>query len=144
MISYFLQDTDFRLPAKMFNRKWLTKAIHAENRRVGEINIIFCSDASILEANRQYLNHDFYTDIITFDFCYSDILCGDLYIGVEEVRRNSVDFSTDFDEELARVMVHGILHLVGYDDHTDEEKIVMRSKEEEYLSLRRKMIEDAK
>ncbi len=112
----------------------------SEVRRVGDISIIFCSDNYILDVNMRYLQHDYFTDIITFDYCEGDRLSGDLFISVDSVRENALFYGTTFENELNRVMVHGILHLIGYDDHTDEEKKVMRSKEDYYLSLRESIV----
>jgi rRNA maturation RNase YbeY len=89
-----------------------------------------------LDVNKKYLQHDYYTDIITFDYCEGDVLSGDLFISVDSVRENASFYGTDFENELNRVIVHGVLHLIGYDDHTEEDIAVMRSKEDFYLSLR--------
>ena len=87
------------------------------------------------------MNHDYFTDIITFDYCDKDILSGDLFISVDSVRENAIFFEVDFEEELRRVIVHGLLHLIGYDDHTEEEQKIMREKENYYISLRRNLDE---
>ena len=112
----------------------------SEIRRIGDGNIIFCSDNYILDVNLKYLQHDYFTDIITFDYCENNVLSGDLFISVDSVRENSVFYNTEFEDELNRVMVHGILHLIGYDDHTEEDQKVMREKENYYLSLREKLL----
>lgn len=112
----------------------------SEIRRIGDVNIIFCSDNYILDVNLKYLQHDYFTDIITFDYCENNVLSGDLFISVDSVRENSVFYNTEFEDELNRVMVHGILHLIGYDDHTEEDQKVMREKENYYLSLREKLL----
>ena len=109
----------------------------SEIRRIGDITIIFCSDNYILDINRKYLGHDYFTDIITFDYCSGNVLSGDLFISVDSVKENSVEYGTEFEYELNRVIVHGILHLIGYDDHTDEDVKVMREKENYYLDLRK-------
>ncbi|MCD8208597.1 MAG: rRNA maturation RNase YbeY [Bacteroidales bacterium] len=103
---------------------------------MGNVSIVFCSDAYLLNLNKKFLNHDFFTDIITFDYCEGDVLSGDILISVDSVRANAVEYGVSFEEELARVMVHGVLHLVGYDDHSDEEVRVMRAKEDFYLAKR--------
>ena len=110
--------------------------VENNKKEVGEISYIFCSDEQLLEINKEFLNHDYYTDIITFDYCEGDRLSGDLFISVDSVRENSIEYGTEFSEELNRVIVHGLLHLIGYDDHSDEDIAVMRSKENYYLSLR--------
>lgn len=113
--------------------EWISAAIEAENRSGGDINVIFCSDAYLLEINRKYLEHDYYTDIITFDYGFDDVVSGDLFISVDTVRANAEEYGVSFSEELDRVMIHGVLHLIGYNDKTPEEQKVMRSKENEYL-----------
>ena len=107
--------------------------------RLGDINVIFCSDPYILKINLQYLSHDYYTDIITFDYSEKPVVSGDLFISIDSVRENSVYYGTDFHEELHRVIVHGLLHLIGYDDHTEEDTKMMRSKENYYLDVRRSL-----
>lgn len=136
MISYFCEDTNFVFKGKLLNNKWLRLVAESEIRRIGDINIIFCSDNYILNVNQQYLQHDYFTDIITFDYCEGERLSGDLFISVDSVRENAVEYGTEFKDELNRVIVHGILHLIGYDDHSDEDVKVMRQKEDYYLSLR--------
>lgn len=136
MISYYFQDTDFKFRDRRKTNEWLKLAAESEIRRIGNISIIFCSDNYVLEINQKYLQHDYFTDIITFDYCEGDRLSGDLFISVDSVRENSVEFGTEFKGELNRVIIHGLLHLVGYDDHTEKDIKLMRSKENYYLSLR--------
>ena len=136
MISYYFQDTDFKFRDRRKTNEWLKLAAESEIRRIGNISIIFCSDNYVLDINQKYLQHDYVTDIITFDYCEGDRLSGDLFISVDSVRENSVEFGTEFKDELNRVIIHGLLHLVGYDDHTEKDIKLMRSKENYYLSLR--------
>ncbi len=136
MVSYFTEDITFPFKLKRLTSKWLKFVAHSEARRLGDISIIFCSDQYILEVNRKYLNHDYYTDIITFDYCEGDLLSGDLFISIDSVRENAAFYGTAFENELNRVIVHGVLHLIGYDDHTEEEIAQMRSKEDFYLLQR--------
>lgn len=136
MISYYFQDTDFKFRDRRKTNEWLKLAAESEIRRIGNISIIFCSDNYVLDINQKYLQHDYFTDIITFDYCEGDRLSGDLFISVDSVRENSVEFGTEFKDELNRVIIHGLLHLVGYDDHTEKDIKIMRSKENYYLSLR--------
>lgn len=136
MVLYYFEDTDFTFKGKAVNGKWLRLVAESEIRRLGDINIIFCSDNYILDINQRFLQHDYFTDIITFDYCEGDRLNGDLFISVDSVRENAVEFGEGFERELCRVMVHGILHLIGYDDHTKAQQKEMRSKENYYLSLR--------
>ena len=136
MIRYFCEDIKFTYKNKLANNRWLKMVAGSESRKIGDINVIFCSDNYILDVNMKYLQHDYFTDIITFDYCEGKVLSGDLFISVDSVRENSIEFGTDFEEELHRVIVHGVLHLIGYDDHTDEDKKVMRQKEDYYLQMR--------
>ena len=140
MISYFNEDIDFKFKGKALNNQWLRMVAGSEVRRVGDISIIFCSDNYILDVNMRYLQHDYFTDIITFDYCEGDRLSGDLFISIDSVRENALYYGAEFGDELNRVMVHGLLHLIGYDDHTEEEKKVMRAKEDYYLSLRKYLL----
>ncbi len=137
MVSYFFEDTDFKFSGRRANSAWLKTVAENESRILGQINIIFCSDAYLLEINKKYLSHDYYTDIITFDYCEGNTLSGDLFISVNTVRDNSEFYKTAFKDELDRVMVHGLLHLIGYDDHSDEDMAMMRYKENFCLELRK-------
>ncbi len=136
MILYYYEDLDFIFKGKTLNNRWLRLVAESEIKRAGDISIIFCSDNYILDINQRYLQHDYFTDIITFDYCEGDRLSGDLFISIDSVRENAREYGTEFKDELNRVIVHGLLHLIGYDDHTAEEKEVMRKKEDYYLSLR--------
>ena len=136
MIRYYQEDIRFELKQKLQNNRWLKMVAGSEMRRIGAINIIFCSDNYILDVNMKYLQHDYFTDIITFDYCEKDILSGDLFISIDSVRENAQFFGTEFVDELNRVMVHGLLHLIGYDDHKEEEIAVMRQKENYYLQMK--------
>ena len=139
MVSYFLQDIDFVFKHKRLNNSWLKLVAESEIKKLGNINIIFCSDNYILDVNVKYLGHDYFTDIITFDYCVKNILSGDLFISIDTVRDNAEFYKTEFNDELNRVIVHGLLHLIGYDDHTPEEQKIMREKENYYLELRNDM-----
>ena len=111
-----------------------TKLLEQESKVLGDISIIFVTDSYLLEMNQKYLDHDYYTDIITFDYCVTNIVSGDLFISVDRVQENAGIVNVDFLIELHRVMIHGILHLCGYNDQTDEEKRVMRELENKYLN----------
>ena len=139
MIAFFTQDTDFRFKGKRLTSNWLKQVAVAEGRSVGDISIIFCSDNYLLDVNKKYLQHDYFTDIITFDYCEGSVLSGDLFISVDSVRENASFYGASFEDELNRVIVHGVLHLIGYDDHTDEEIAVMRSKENTYLAFKKNL-----
>lgn len=136
MIRYFTEDIDFAFKGKSVHSAWLKAVSEEEGRRPGQISVIFCSDPYLLEINRKYLGHDYYTDIITFDYSEGDTISGDLFISVDTVRSNAEYYSADFKDELDRVIVHGVLHLIGYDDHTDEQSAEMRVRENHYLERR--------
>jgi rRNA maturation RNase YbeY len=112
---------------------WLNQVVVNEGLETGDINVIFCSDEYLLKMNIDFLQHDFYTDIITFDYCEDSIVCGDLFISIDRVVDNAEKLSTDYTEELKRVCVHGVLHLCGYNDKSSEEENQMRLKEDFYL-----------
>jgi rRNA maturation RNase YbeY len=134
MITFSSEDIVFSLPDKHKNKAWLKSVAESEGKSIGELNYIFCSDSYLLEINRTYLNHDTLTDIVTFD--NSDggkHIEGDMFISLERVSENGEKFGTS-DTELHRVMVHGLLHLLGYKDKKKEDKAKMREKENEYLS----------
>ena len=135
MVSYFFENTDFKLKNKTKIKNWLRFVAESEIFTLGNISVIFCSDNYILDINQRFLQHDYFTDIITFDYSEGRKISGDLFISVDSVRENSIEYGTEFFDELHRVIVHGILHLIGYDDHTDDEIKVMRSKEDYYLSV---------
>lgn len=136
MIRYDRQDTSFVFKNRRLNSKWLCSVAENEGRTIGQIAVVFCSDEYLLGVNRQFLKHNYYTDIITFDYCDGNILSGDLLISVDCVRENARHYGSTFDEELHRVIVHGLLHLIGYDDHTEEDQKQMREKENQYLCSR--------
>ena len=140
MVSYFCEDINFTLKCKLLNNRWLKMVVESEIKKLGDLSIIFCSDNYILDVNMKYLQHDYFTDIITFDYCESNIVSGDLFISVDSVRENSILYGTEFEDELDRVMVHGVLHLLGYDDHSDTDVALMREKENYYISLKRSLM----
>lgn len=133
MISYQKIDTPFELKGKRKINTWIKAAASEENFSLGEIAIVFCSDDYLLKINQEFLQHDYYTDIITFDYCENNVISGDLMISIDSVKDNASHFDVLFHEELYRVIIHGILHLCGYDDHTPEDQKVMREKEDYYL-----------
>ena len=136
MIRYFNEGVQFTLKDKLANNRWLKLVAGSEVRVIGDINIIFCSDNYILDVNLRYLGHDYFTDIITFDYCEGKMLSGDLFISVDSVRENALEYGVEFEEEIHRVMVHGLLHLIGYDDHSPEDERLIHEKEDYYLKLR--------
>lgn len=130
----FHSECDYTLSIESLIAEWLRQSIIAENKEVGKINYIFCDDEYLLEKNKTFLNHDTLTDIITFDYSERNILSADIYISIERVKENALIFAVPFEEEIKRVMIHGVLHLIGYKDKTEEEIIEMRTKENHYLS----------
>jgi len=136
MVRFFNEDTNFSYKGKELVRKWYKFAAETELKCLGQVNIIFCSDNYILDINMKYLQHDYFTDIITFDYCEGNKLSGDLFISIDSVRENAEFYKTEFKDELDRVIIHGLLHLIGYDDYTPEDQTKMRSKEDYYLSQR--------
>ncbi|MBC7914409.1 MAG: rRNA maturation RNase YbeY [Pyrinomonadaceae bacterium] len=136
-INFFSEDISFTLKEKIHIRNWLKQAIRAENKKLKEITFIFCSDNYLLEINRQYLRHDTFTDIVTFDNSETEeYITGDIFISIERVRENASKYAVNERDELHRVMIHGTLHLIGYTDKKASEKALMTKKEDEYLGLR--------
>jgi rRNA maturation RNase YbeY len=119
-----------------FLQSWFLSVIQRFNKQQGDITIVFCSDPYILEMNRSHLNHDYYTDIITFDYCEGDLVSGDLFISLDTVSSNSIELGTSFIDETHRVCVHGLLHLLGFKDKTAEDEKEMRRQEDIMLSIR--------
>ncbi len=114
-------------------KKWIEKTATTEKKSIGTINIIFCSDEYLLQINRQSLNHDYYTDIITFDYSSPKKISGDLYISTDRVRDNARSLIVPVQQEFQRVVIHGVLHLIGYKDGNEQQQKIMRKKEDEYL-----------
>ena len=134
MIS-FNYELDFKLEDETSYSDWLSKVISSETKKEGEINYIFCDDDYLLEINQQYLDHDTLTDIISFDYSIGNELHGDVFISIERVIENAVEFNVDFADELKRVVVHGVLHYCGYKDKSEEDEKLMRQKEEEKMKM---------
>ncbi len=131
---YYHSECDFQLKDDESITKWLKDAIRTEDKRLGEINYIFCNDQYLLKKNQEYLQHDTFTDIITFDYTEENRLSADIFISIERVKENAINFAVPFENELKRVIIHGVLHLVGYKDQSEEDAESMRSKENFYLS----------
>ena len=136
MISY--QTINVKMPAikRRANSAWIKAVAASYGKKVGEVAYIFCDDEKILEVNRQYLNHDYYTDIITFDYCTDHIVSGDLFISLDTVRSNAEAFGKTYEEELHRVIIHGILHLCGINDKGPGEREIMEAAENKALAIR--------
>lgn len=135
MIAYYTEDVKMPTFPKRKMNAWIKSVANKYKKNVGEIAYIFCSDKKILEVNKQYLQHDYYTDIITFDYCERDVLNGDIFISIETVSSNAERFRVSFEEELRRILIHGILHLCGQDDKTPALRTEMTKKENEALEM---------
>ena len=137
-MSIFFHKEDREIPN--IDQKRIVSAIKdfclRYGKTIGYINFIYCSDEYLLEMNKKYLDHDYFTDVITFDYSEDKIVSGDIFISIDRVEANARDLAISFDEELNRVMIHGVLHLIGFNDKSDEEKQQMREKEDTCLSLR--------
>jgi probable rRNA maturation factor len=131
----FNYETDFNLDNEEAVALWLSNVITSENKKEGEINYIFCDDEYLHKINLEYLNHDTLTDIISFDYTMGNELSGDVFVSIERVKDNAVDFNVPFEDELKRVLVHGVLHYCGYKDKGESDELLMRSKEDEKLAL---------
>lgn len=134
MIS-FNYETEFELPNENEIEKWLSEVIVSESKKEGDINYIFCDDEYLHEINVKYLDHDTLTDIISFDYSVGNELHGDIFVSIERVADNAKDFNVSFDEELKRVLAHGILHFAGYKDKSEADELKMRSKEDEKIAM---------
>ena len=132
-IKFFSENTKFNLKNKNLIKNWVNSTIISVNKKTGNINFIFTSDKHLLKINKEYLSHKYYTDIITFNYCENEIVSGDIFISIDTIKYNSSRFNVAIIEELHRVIIHGVLHLLGFDDQSDEEKAVMREKENYYL-----------
>lgn len=131
----FNYETDFVLENETKIINWLSKVISSEDKKEGEISYIFCDDEYLHKINLEHLGHDTLTDIISFDYSIGNEISGDIFISIERVKDNALDFNVSFEEELRRVMVHGVLHYCGYKDKSKEEELLMRSKEDEKMVL---------
>ena len=134
-IQYFNEDVPLPKLKKRRTTNWIKNIIGAEEKICGDISFIFCSDEYLLEVNKKYLNHDYYTDIITFDYVSGRLMNGDIFISVDRLLENSKVFNTTFDNELSRILAHGVLHLLGYKDKNIKDKKMMTFKEDYYLKL---------
>lgn len=134
-IHFHTEDSSFHHPQKSQLIPWVKNSISKEGKKASEINIVFCSDSYLHDLNKTYLNHDTFTDIITFDYCEDDLVSGDIFISIDRVKENAKTLEIFYLEELNRVIIHGILHLLGYKDKSQEEKDLMREKEDFYLTL---------
>ena len=134
MIEFHFK-SDLLLENKSDFSDWVNRILESEDFLLGQIDYIFCTDDYLLKLNQEYLNHDTFTDIITFDYTNGRTISGDIFISTERVQENAKSFEVDFQEELLRVMSHGVLHLMGYGDKSEEDKKLMREKEEEKIKM---------
>ncbi len=146
MILFFSEEVEFKFKNRSLYKRWIREIILSEQRlenlkKCGDLNIIFCNDEYLLSVNNQYLKHNYYTDIITFDYSDNQIINGDLFISVDSVKNNSVTYKTEFMTELSRVIIHGVLHLCGYNDHTEEDKKLMKEKEDFALTKLQELVQ---
>lgn len=134
MIQFFFENID-EIPISTATISWLEDVIKTENKKLGEINYIFCDDEYLLKVNQDFLDHDYYTDIITFDYVKGKTISGDIFVSLPRISDNAKTLVRDFNSEFHRVLAHGILHLMGYKDKTEEEITEMRQKEDFYLNV---------
>ena len=140
-IIFNAENIDFPKIKKRETANWIKSVAKSYGKQTGDISYLFCNDEKILEVNRQYLQHEFYTDIITFDYSEGGRISGDIFISLETILSNSIQYDTDFDEELYRVIIHGILHLCGLNDKSETEAREMRKAEENALSILRESLQ---
>ena len=134
-LNFFSEEIDFSLDDELVTSNWILNSITEEEKVAGDINYIFCSDDYLYKMNVEHLDHDTLTDIITFNYCEGNVINSDIFISIDRVKENAILFNSSFSNELNRVIIHGVLHLVGYDDKNEVDKITMRAKEDFYLSL---------
>lgn len=136
LIAYFYDEVEFVLPNEEAISQWLNSVSDVEDELLSDLNVIFTSDEKLLAINKKFLNHDYYTDVITFPG-YGEVLSGEIYISLDRVKENASELKIEFDQELHRVILHGLLHILGYNDKSEDEIIEMRKKEDFYLALQK-------
>lgn len=134
-VKYFNEDVPFPILKKRSTSNWIRETILLEEKIVGDISFVFCSDDYLLEVNKKYLAHDYYTDIITFDYVKDGLISGDIFVSIDRIKENAQEFSTTFENELNRILIHGILHLLGYKDKIKKDQKLMTFKENYYLNV---------
>ena len=135
-IHFHQEEISFQIQNIKALRLWITKSAFMENKNIENLSFIFCSDEYLLKINKNYLTHDFYTDVISFDYTEENLVSGDIFISIDRVKENAIIFSSSIKDELHRIIIHGLLHLLGYSDKTPRLKAIMKDKEDFYLSLR--------
>lgn len=133
MIHFFYENTEEKIQENL--KIWIEKIIISEEKKLGEINYIFCDDEYLLKINQDFLDHNYYTDIITFDQVRGKTISGEIFVSLQRIKDNASLISKNYEEEKKRVIAHGVLHLCGYKDKTEEQQKIMRAKEDFYLSL---------
>jgi len=134
-ISFHSEGVNTKTPSKRLLKAWIKEFVSNHGKKVGELAFIFCSDEKILEVNQNFLQHDYYTDIITFDYCEGEIVSGDIFISVERVAENATSQNVEYSAELLRVLAHGVLHLIGFQDKSPKKKKEMTENEDLCISL---------
>jgi len=134
-ISFHNESVKNKTPSKRLLKAWIKEFVSHHGKKVGELAIVFCSDEKILEVNQNFLQHDYYTDIITFDYSEGEIISGDIFISVERVQENATSHQVDYNTELLRVLAHGVLHLIGFQDKEEKKKVEMTRNEDLCMSL---------
>jgi len=134
-ISFHNEGVGTKTPSKRLLKAWIKEFVSNHGKKVGELAFIFCSDEKILEVNQNFLQHDYYTDIITFDYCEGEIVSGDIFISVERVKENATSHNVEYNTELIRVLAHGVLHLIGFQDKSPKKKKEMTENEDLCISL---------
>lgn len=134
-VTFHTEDISYTVKKKNHIKSVIKTAIKNEAKKLGEIAFICCSDDYLLKINQQYLHHDTFTDIITFDYCENDVVSGDIFISIDRVKENAIKFDQTIEYELFRVIIHGVLHLLGYKDKNKTDKAIMTEKEDFYLTL---------
>ena len=134
-ISFHNEGVNTKTPLKRLLKAWIKEFVSNHGKKVGELAFVFCTDEKILEVNQSFLQHDYYTDIITFDYCEGDFVSGDIYISVERVQENAISHQVGYNNELLRVLAHGVLHLIGFQDKEENKKAEMTKNEDLCMSL---------
>lgn len=133
--NFFNEGITFKLAGKKNLKSWIKCVVESHHKKLGEINFVFASDEYVIEINREYLKHNYFTDIITFNYNSCEVISGDIFISVDTVKRNANTYSVSFVNEIHRVIIHGVLHLIGFDDKTEELQKIMKEQEDSSLEI---------
>ncbi len=134
-IRFFNEDVDLPVFKRRKISNWLKFVVTSQSKKIGNICFVFCSDNYLLEINKRYLNHDYFTDIITFDYVENNLVSGDIFVSLDRVLENSSDYNVSYNNELFRILIHGVLHLLGFNDKLEDDKVIMTEKEDFYLKM---------